>query len=72
MDRFSSYNRKYSLAGYLLLLVLFLPPFVLLILNGYETVPALVTDMAFRHQEPAAQPPGILILLPAGPDGHVL
>ena len=50
MDRFSSYNRKYSLAGYLLLLVLFLPPFVLLILNGYETVPALVTDMAFLKE----------------------
>ena len=50
MDTISSYNRKYSLAGYLLLLVLFLPPLALLIYNGYSAVPALVTDVSFLKQ----------------------
>ncbi|MBP5163643.1 MAG: hypothetical protein ILP16_11810 [Spirochaetales bacterium] len=50
MDRISSYNRKYSLAGYLLLLVLLLPSFVLLILNGYGEIPSLVSDIRFLKQ----------------------
>ena len=50
MDRIDTYNRKYSLAGYLLLLVLLLPPFALLIFNGYRDIPALVTDIAFLKQ----------------------
>ena len=50
MDTISSYNRKYSLAGYLLLLVLFLPPLALLVFNGYSAIPALVTDVSFLRQ----------------------
>lgn len=50
MDTIGRYNRKYSLTGWILLLVLFLPPIVLLIYNGYGAVPALFTDMAFLRQ----------------------
>ncbi len=50
MDTIGRYNRKYSLTGWILLLVLFLPPIVLLIYNDYGAVPALFTDMAFLRQ----------------------
>lgn len=50
MDTISSYNRKYSLAGYILLIVLLLPPLALLVYSGYGSVPALVTDVSFLKQ----------------------
>ena len=50
MDTISSYNRRYSLIGYILLLLLLLPPLALLILNGYEAIPSLVTDIGFLKQ----------------------
>ena len=50
MDRIETYNRKYSLAGYLLLLVLLLPSFALMIYGGYSEIPALVTNPEFLKQ----------------------
>ena len=50
MDTISSYNRKYSLAGYILLLVLLLPPLALLIYSGYGSAASLVTDVSFLRQ----------------------
>lgn len=50
MDRIETYNRKYSLTGYILLLVLLLPSFALMVYGGYSEIPALVTNLEFLKQ----------------------
>ena len=44
MKGIDAFDRRYSLTGYLLLLVIFLPALAFVILNNYNTIPTFLNN----------------------------